>query len=415
MKNIIRIITPSALVIFPSCIVVVDKVGGLIAIIVVLAGLMTAITLNKQIFPLIPEEKTIFVSVCLLFTSAVISAIYIDTDLARADRFYRFILVIPIYLFFKHNVVEEKHIWPGLVAGSFIAQIVAIYQVFGPLNLPRAAGSVNPILFGDMALIMGVMSLAGVGWWRQQRRWMAVVPYCAFVAGLGASALSLSRGGWVALPLLGLVLIWYSIRYLSCKKLFYVLALTFLLVGAIYLVPQTRVHNRVELSINQVDQYLNSTDVHDPSRRTPIGIRFEMWKAAWMIFSDHPIIGVGWGDYQLKIKELVDEGLINRHVLVYYHPHNQYLSALAKGGVLGFLSMFSLFLFPGIIFYRYMHIKYKNEINRMALAGLLFVVGFACFSLTEAILERSRTIIFYSFYLAVFLAMILGQRQNKNL
>ena len=415
MKNLYRIITPSALVIFPSCIVVVDDAGGLIGLIVVLAGLMTAITLNKQLFPLISEEKTIFVSVCLLFVSAVISAIYIDTNLARADRFYIFILVIPVYIYFKHNVVEEKHIWPGLVAGSFIAQIVAIYQVFGPLNLPRAIGSVHPILFGDMALIMGVMSLAGVGWWHQQRRWMAVVPYCAFVAGLGASALSLSRGGWVALPLLGLVLIWYSIRYLSCKKLVYVLTMTFLLIGAIYLIPQTRVQNHVELSIDNIDQYLNSTDANDPLRETSIGLRFEMWKAAWLIFSDHPVIGVGWGDYQLKTMELADEGLINRLVPKFYHPHNQYLSALAKGGVLGFLSMFSLLLFPGIIFYKYMHIKYKDEINRMALAGLLFVVGFACFSLTESILERSRTIIFYSYYLAVFMAMTLRQKQNKNL
>ena len=360
-------------------------------------------------------EKVMFLSVTLIFISALISSQFNESSLARADRFYIFVLVIPAYIFFKHNNIEEKYIWTGLVAGSLITMIVAMYQVFGPPHLAKATGSTHAILYGDLSLIMGTLSLAGVSWFHRQKRWMAGIPYVAFVAALLASALSLSRGGWVALPLLVMVLVWYSTRYLSYKKIATIIGLTFLIFGAIYLVPQTHVQTRVAISIDQVNQYLNSTEANDPARETSIGLRFEMWKAAWMIFNNNPVVGIGWGNYPLKTKQLIDEGHINKRVSRFYHAHNQYLSALAKGGVLGFVSLLFLLICPGVIFYKYMHKKYDDGVNHIALAGLLFVAGFACFGLTEAILEKSRSIVFYSFYLAVFAAMLRNKLQCNRL
>ena len=414
MKALFGFFSAAALLVFPSGVVVVDNASGLVALIVVLSGLITAATLKKRIFVLTREEKFFFFVMPLLLISAVITSIYNDTGLAKADRFSIFILAIPVYIFFKFNTIKEKYIWSGLVAGSFIVLTVALYQMFGPVQ-QRPHGSVNAILFGDLALLMGVMSLAGVGWFHQQGRWMVAIPFCAFIAGSAASALSMSRGGWLALPFLGLILAVYSTRYLSCKKIATILALTVLFIGIVYLVPQTGVQGRLTLSVDEVEQYLVSTDVNDPARSNSIGTRLELWKAAWLIFTDNPVAGVGWGNLQPASKVLVEEGLVNQRVLEFYHSHNQYLSALAKGGLLGFLSLSILLCFPMLVFLKYSQVKYNDEVNRMAVAGLILVAGFACFGFTEAILERSRGISFYSFYLGIFMALILQHRQNSNL
>ena len=53
------------------------------------------------------------------------------------------------------------------------------------------------------------------------------------------------------------------------------------------------------------------------------------------------------------------------------------------------------------------------ETQRIALAGLILIVGFIGFSLTESILERSRSIIFFSFYLAALMALHQASRKKK--
>lgn len=406
ISPILAIIIGSALIIFPSSVIVVDWVSGLIFLIAIFSGLLTAIRLKGQIFPLTGEEKIFFLSMTLLFLSAVITSVYSNTELARADRLSTFVFAIPVYIFIKGNTLKENYIWLGLVIGSAITLGVALYQVFD-LNYPRATGSINPIMFGNIALIMGTMALAGTGWFRQQQKWMVALPILAFIAGLTTSALSGSRGGWVALPFLGLILAWYSMKNLSFKKLASLVALAVLLVGMIYLVPQTGVQKRVAAGIKNIDQYITSTDVNDRARATSIGVRFEMWKSAWTIFLDNPVLGVGWGSFQSETKKLVDKGLINPRASKYYHAHNQYLSALAKGGLLGLSALIFLVITPFVLFYKYLSRDYSDETNRIALAGLVLVVGFACFSLSEAILERSRAIVFYSFYTATFLAAIM--------
>ena len=406
-QTVANLIIFFALMMFPVSVVSVDHVSGFSALIVVFSGMVTILVLRKQILPFTVEEKILFLMVTLLFVSACISSIYNHTGLARADRLSLLILMIPMYIFFKHHHVQEKYIWPGLIAGSLITLIVAIYQKFG-LSLPRVAGSVHPILFGDMALLMGTLSLAGVGWFHQQKHWLSVLPVLAFMSGLTASALSLTRGGWVALPFFMLILARYASRHLSAKKVALLIILTLFVIGAICVIPQTGMQDRIVYTVDNLNRYMDSVDVDDPARDTPSGLRFEMWKATWLIFTDNPVVGIGWGELQQKTRELVEQGLIHPFASNYYHAHNQYLSALAKGGLFGFLSLSALLLFPLLIFLKYLKDKDSGaEIRRVCLAGLILVIGFVCFSLTEAILERSRTITFYAFYLSVFMAMIL--------
>ena len=91
---------------------------------------------------------------------------------------------------------------------------------------------------------------------------------------------------------------------------------------------------------------LNTTDTIIVSDSIPIEslpcmsseeLRFNSLKSSWKIFLQHPIIGVGTGDWRDELlKEYIDSNLqCNAHEQT--APHNQYLRTLLKYGILGFL------------------------------------------------------------------------------
>ena len=414
MNSINKFIAAAAVIIFPASVLGMDKLHGLVFIIIFLLGLWLLISDYKNIFPLLKEEKYFFFSLSIVMVTVIITTLVNNTDLARADRFLAPILGIPIYLYFKRYLVDEKYLWAGLVFGALIAVQIAVYQRYLLPTPQRATGAVNPILFGDLALLMGVMSLAGMGWFKAQKQWMVIIPVIAMAAGVLASIFSVARGAWLALPFLVLLLLWYSSNLLRLKVTILSFSLITLIIGGLYFIPQTSVQKRITESVTHLGIYLDSQDVNDKARSTSVGIRLEMWKAAWIVFKENPVVGGGWGDYMGKVQVLVDKGVVNENAAIFYHPHNQFISALAKGGGVGFIAISVLFLFPAIIFCRYIVHCTSSESQRAAMAGLILIVGFVGFSFTESILERSRSIIFFSFYLAILMAQVQTSRQKNT-
>ncbi len=136
-----------------------------------------------------------------------------------------------------------------------------------------------------------------------------------------------------------------------------------------------------------------------------------MWKAAWLIFKKAPTLGVGWGNYQIEVKKLIKDGVINKAIGEYYHAHNQYFSALAKGGELGGMAIIMLMLVPYLIFLSESAPENLSSVQSVALAGMLLVVCFSVFALTEAIFERARAINVYIFYITVL--MVALKKNNR--
>ncbi len=415
MKNLFNFLGLLALIVFPSTVLGFESPSGATYAVVILSGLLSLFIYRKEHFPVSPDEKKLFFSVALFYFMALAGTLYLGTSIDNADRFMAMVLIIPGYMFFKsfpYN--KEKYLWSGLVLGAFASVGVGLYQVFGPEHLARAKGVTHPILYGDIALIMGLMSLAGIGWFKSQKNWMVILPVIAFIAGLLSSALSLSRGGWVALPLIGLLYFWFLTRFLTFKKVAVIAVLFVGSLSVIYLLPQTGVQKRVDNTLQNLNHYLDSQSINDQIRSSSIGTRFEMWKAAWILFKENPVVGVGWDQYIDKARQLADKGLVSKSAYAHSHPHNEFLSTLAKGGLLSFIGLMSLLLYPAYYFYRAIKNHTEPEIQRAALAGLILITGFACFGFSEAIFERSRPANFYSFYLAVLLAMVTNYSAGKT-
>ncbi|MEO6351509.1 MAG: hypothetical protein ABIO19_15550, partial [Burkholderiaceae bacterium] len=93
----------------------------------------------------------------------------------------------------------QKVQW-GFVAGAILAAVqIYILTTRGSVRIPIVAFT-NAIPYGDIALLLGACSLLSLGW-SHRRAWLwNGVRLAGAAAGVYASFLSQSRGGWLAIP-----------------------------------------------------------------------------------------------------------------------------------------------------------------------------------------------------------------------
>ncbi|MDH5766367.1 MAG: O-antigen ligase family protein [Gammaproteobacteria bacterium] len=359
------------------------------------------------------EEYLLFFSVVFMVLVALFVTACAGIDELAMKKLFKFLyllMIVPVYIFFRKIRVNHTAFWCGLVVGAIVSGFVALYELWpGLIQLRffrRASGGLNPIIFGDISLLLGAMSMAGIGWFKSKANWLIILPVVAFVLGLLASVLSNTQGAWLAIPFICLVFIWYSSCCISRWKLVLGLLILLGIMLVVYLTPMTGVASKLERTTHNLQIYYNSP-ITSQYRDTPIGARLEAWQASWQIFLDNPLIGVGWGRYNDHAKVLVEKGLRNEVAIDFMHPHNQFFSSLVSGGLLGLSATLVLFVVPILIFIRVIKsVDKSDDMHRIALAGLVMVIGFAVCNLTESFLERSRPVSFFLFYLAVCMAGI---------
>jgi len=410
----------AALIIYPATVLSVPKVNGLIFGLFSLVGLVYLFIHRNQSLRANRDEVWLYFSVTLFFLASLFIMLNAGFIYKILGKYLHILLFIPVYIYLRHTGVKYFSIWYGLVAGAVVAAGVAIYDVW-LTSSPRiwvngdirAMGITHPIIFGDLALILGCMSMAGLGWFKQKASWQVVYPIVALLSGVLASGLSGARGGWLAIPFLVMLFFWYIKSLFSLRQKMVSAVVFVFFLGLIYLLPQTGVSRQVDRTIASLQQY-NDSEITSKKRATSVGSRLEMWKASWKMFQDNPVLGVGWGHYKEQALLQFDQGLRNKVAAIYTHPHSQYFSALANGGILGFIILMVLFFVPARLFVKYINHGETDDIKRLALAGLVLIVAYMAFNVSEPMLERSRSVNFFSFYLAVFMAAIHGQKNQKE-
>ena len=391
---------------FPAIVLVASDIGSVFFFLLALLGLAVLVMPGTRA-PLPREVKLIFFAMLLFVGVAVLSYLLVDTSelsLKKLGRYGRFLLLIPIYYLLRRVSVPLPALWYGCAVGAIIAGIVAMDQIWWhviSMPLDRAEGSVHPIIFGDMALLLGVLSLAGISYFRQQHRALIVLPILAALLGLLASFLSASRGGWLVLPAFAVLFAWYGQRQVHIQRWHYAAAASVLIavVTAAYMVPQTGVQARIDDARQEVHGYFTHHVVD-----TSVGARLEMWQSAWSIFRSHPVIGVGLGDNYLNAKQaLIDSGHADQSIAQFYHPHSEYLAALATRGVIGLVSLLVLFIVPARVFYHWVRTG-DAQPAIAGFAGLIVIVGFVHFSITGDTFDRALPITFLTLLLATLAA-----------
>lgn len=405
----------TALFIFPTFVLVNHYISGFTFVLVMIFSCIYLVMNKGNALRCSRSEAIFFLSLSLLATSVVISAVVNEVNFERLGRLTIPVLAIPIYYWYRNKSVNEGALWFGLVCGAIAAGISAIYQILVLDLNNRAGGVIHPITFGDISLVMGFMSVAGSGWFLKHYKWGLLFPVLGLAFGLLASILSESRGGWLAFPAAFGLFAWFSLKHISMIKLLSVLVLILVALSVIYNTPQFKVKDRVNQTVTNLGNYIESNNVDDAARRTSLGIRLEMWKVSWYIFRENPLLGVGWDSYSAQAKKYVSQGLVSKNVAGYPHPHNQFLSALAKGGLLGLLA---IILLIGVPLVSICHLLMTDDIlpnaRRICMAGLVFLLSYIAFALTEAVFERYRLMTFFAFYVTVLMALLQSTKNPEH-
>ncbi len=300
-------------------------------------------------------------------------------------------------------------LWLGATAGAVAAGTVALLQVTFT-DVWRPAALTNPILFGDLALTLGLVAVATRPLAdRIASRHRTIASIAAVSLAVIASVLTQSRGSWIAGPALLVVLALQHRHSLSPRS-----AVAFGLVVVMAITFAAFSHNGApvryfEHGVGDTMAYIvGPRDLE--VRSTSIGARFEMWRSAAAGFRSEPIFGIGWGNLRGRFNADVDAGVRVPRIAQYNHAHNQFISSTASGGLVGLATLLALLGVPGLIFVRAL-LDRDLQVSALGAAGLIVVVGFALFGLTEAILETASPAVFY----ACTVALLVGQLDRAGI
>ncbi len=316
------------------------------------------------------------------------------------DAISRFTLSIPI--FFALRRIPARILIPalhlGMIAGAFAAAAAVTWwgRDWGSNRL--GTGFVNPIHFGDLALTLGVLAVFGLGWARSQNRSLTLAAMLALMAGLYASVVSGSRGGWIALPFF-ILLAWSElhIRHSARKAALAATALVAAMLAALMISPE--INDRMQLIFSNLEAFSKG---HDD---TSVGVRLQLYRAAWLLFTEHPIFGVGMGGFKEMMTPLEARGVVTELGAFYgrQEVHSEILSRLSQLGIIGFVSILSVYAVPAALFVSRMR---KNDgVERIAARmGIALVGGFFIYGLTVETFDLTMTAAFYAYTTAVLLA-----------
>lgn len=336
------------------------------------------------------------------------ACIDVDGKLRDVDLPSKYLLTLPVLFLLLISGDKKEWLWYGIIGGNFLALPIAIYQKY-VVGESRASGWENAIHFGNISILLAFLSLvSAIYFFSQNSKKMFILSLFASFIGIAVSILSGTRGGWVAIPLIAFFLYWESRALLTKKmrKIVFMLFSSFILICLF--VPQVGVQNRMLKAVEDVKVYLNGdTD-------TSVGLRFEMWKASWYMFTQKPLLGVG-ASQSKKIREgLADEGYISKNAVNFSTAHNEYLEALSERGIVGLIFLLALYLVPMKLFLRKLRV-YKNnwEIKSYALAGAIIPMCFMDFGLTMVMLSYSIGVTLFAFPIVYFWAAVRWAERDE--
>lgn len=301
----------------------------------------------------------------------------------------RLILFWPLIIALTYSGIRARGIFTGLALISasviivFLMALAARSGAWDKLLNTRFGGGINPISFGNIALLGGMLTVTGGLFFVRSKRPLPATLMCIVgVTAVIVSMFSETRSNLVALPALLLLLL-----PLISRKLRIAGAIAILVIVVATIANSDRMSRSVEhlLEGGKLD--------------TSMDVRIEVWGLAWDLFLESPLTGSGLGGYTRGVEEAVTAGEVPRKIgdCCTGHAHNDFLNNAATSGIPGILSWAFLIFIPLSVFSRHIFNKHAPTAH-IAVAGSMVATGYLVYGLTEATFDRS---LFLTFYLLV--------------
>jgi O-antigen ligase len=211
------------------------------------------------------------------------------------------------------------------------------------------------------------------------------------LAGLDASVLSQSRGGWLALLLsLPLALAWLFLRR---RETFRAVGLG---VAAIVIVLVVLNGGVLMERVERMEHEIQTYDQHGEAGNS-VGQRLEHWRFAWDIARERPLLGWGFAGYMAEKAARVAAGRYHPSIVEYKFVHNELLDQWVKLGIMGPAMLLLFYALPLAMFLpkrvRMKDYERDAELGAHALAlrlcGTCIPVLYIGFGLTQVFLRTT--------------------------
>lgn len=316
-------------------------------------------------------------------------------DMPAFDSPTRLLLSIPIFLALRevnYQIIGKLQF--GLVFGAITIGVAVLLSGQG---IFATSYYLIHIHLGDLALMLGLLSLFSINWDRNDSTALLVLKVCGLFAGFYVSLLTGARGGWIAIPII--VIAWIFISSADTKTALSRLAISM----SIMLLGVALGYHFLEVVELRIDAAMY--DLTSANSDTSLGIRFQLWGAAFNLFMQNPIFGVGSEGFILAMDGLASSGMITQVAaeIGKGEVHSYYFATLAKFGAVGIISLLLLFFGPLWLFIKAHKSPYQFH-KVAARMGTTLVLGYAVFCLSVEMFNLKMVATFYGVTVAVLLA-----------
>lgn len=192
-------------------------------------------------------------------------------------------------------------------------------QIAGEVHSYRVTGPLGDANFFSQILLV-ILPVAAERFLHERKMWLRAAALYAFGATALCIVFAFSRGAFLSMMMVaGLVMLRYRVRFVHWLLLFGAGAILLLFIPSEYFL-------RIKSLIDAIRGVQGPLDRALTSRVTEV-------MAAWRMFLDHPILGVGFGNYNVFYQEYarqsIDPTLMDRSA------HCMYLQIAAETGLCG--------------------------------------------------------------------------------
>ncbi len=351
----------------------------------------------------------VVVAALLLVAFIVINSLLHDLGWRPLDRAAHIVLYLAIAAVFARRLRLDV-LWTGLSLGTVVVStgcliqhhVQGIDRVYGWNGGPSASIELATLLLGMVLLALARTLDARVG---RAERAMHIL---AIGLGLYAALLTQSRG-----PLLAFVPALALLALLHARRSGHWRSGLLLLAGAgLGLALATwNTHDEIATRFAAIGPEMAS---FDPQRQATGAVRerMEMWRTATRAVREHPLAGIGIGQFGDYAQGEIHAGRSNHAIARYNQPHNEYVEAAATGGIPGLLVLLITFLVPLAFFARQVRSS-AEAVVLPARAGLAIITLYLLCALTDSVFYRVMPQSFY-FFTVLGLALLLSRQQVEG-
>lgn len=316
-------------------------------------GIIKIIFYRNKNFLEIHSKHLIFISLFILCTFITVC---INTN--ASFSYYRsyyisplVALLLPLLFSFTYKKIITLLTLISLI--FFLNACYINYQFMQNIIIERPDGFFNGymLLCGMNLLILPILLTLSIHK-NNLPKYIRIFFFVTILVNIPAIIFENTRIVWVSL-----FIVFFIIIFLSINKKIYLLLIFSLLIITSY--------NIFQISPNSINrlQTISSTNSNVQQNYE----RILMWHSALNMFIEHPITGIGIGNYHKEYVSHYRSPLSKEDT---WHPHNVLLSMLAQSGLIGTIGYLLLFIY---LYYKSIsnYIKDKNIIDLTFLSSLL--------------------------------------------